>query len=125
MHCLRDLTRGGLATALSELAENSDLDFEIEEEKLMLSKAEQGACELLGIDPIYVANEGRFIALVPQREVTSILEILHRFPVSENASILGNVMKKRAQKARVHARTSFGTMRIWDRLAGDPLPRIC
>ena len=125
VRCLRDLTRGGLATAVAELAEQSGLDWEVDESVVPITEAVQGACEMLGIDPLYVANEGRFVAVVPEAQADRALEVLRACPVSAGAVRLGTVGTKTQAKARIRARTVFGTFRIWDRLAGDPLPRIC
>ncbi len=123
VHCLRDLTRGGLATALVELAETAGLSLSVREEDIAVSGGVQGACELLGLDPLFVANEGRFIALVPGDHGQRALGILRQQPVSADSRIIGRVLEER--KCRVIYTTRLGTERLLDRLAGEQLPRIC
>lgn len=125
VRCMRDLTRGGLATALAELADQSGLDWEVEETAVPVSEAVQGASEMLGIDALYVANEGRFVAVVPSEQADRALALLRSHSVASGAVRLGTIGHKPQAKPRVRARTAFDTFRIWDRLAGDPLPRIC
>lgn len=123
IHCLRDLTRGGLATALVELATATGLEFILDESAVPVGDAVRGACELLGLDPLYVANEGRFIALVPAAQARRALAALADVPVSAGARQIGTVTA--TGTGRVVERTAYGTERILDMLNGDPLPRIC
>lgn len=123
IHCLRDLTRGGLASALVEIAESAQLGVHIEESRLLVREDVQGACEILGLDPLYVANEGRFIAIVPESSAAHALEVMRRHPLGENAIKIGGVRKDR--DAFVVMKSLVGVDRIVDRLSGDLLPRIC
>ncbi len=123
VHCLRDLTRGGLATALVELAEVNQFTFQIEEEKVPVTATVRSACELLGLDPFYVANEGRFVAFVPQIQLESALTELRRHEVSQGATQVGTV--EPFDCGFVVVKTAYQTERILDRLSGEQLPRIC
>lgn len=123
VHCLRDLTRGGLATSLVELAESSKLAIAIDAAKVPVSELVQGACELLGLDPFYVANEGRFVCVVPQSEVASTLEMLRRESPALEPAVIGRVNAGPA--GQVSQRSVIGADRIVDRLSGEQLPRIC
>jgi len=126
IHCMRDLTRGGLASALNELAENSHQKFLIEECHIPVQEPVRGACEVLGLDPLYVANEGRFVLFVPASEGEKALSILRRHPVSELASDVGEVRSEPSSHfPPVTLRTLVGTDRILDLLSGEQLPRIC
>lgn len=124
VHCLRDLTRGGLATALVELAETSKMEFKIEEEAIHVCEAVNSACEILGFDPLYVANEGRFVAFVPKHQEDEALRILKHFSDGREASTIGIVIDQSASPS-VILQNSFGTQRYLYRLMGDQLPRIC
>ncbi len=119
IHCLRDLTRGGLASSLLEIAEKSGFNLSIEDAKIPVTAPVRGACELLGLDPLYLANEGRFIAFVPERDVQMALDSL-----GPMAQVIGQVRKK-ASSGEVFIRTEYGGERILDWLSGDLLPRIC
>jgi hydrogenase expression/formation protein HypE len=123
VHCLRDLTRGGLASALIEIAEASHLHFEIEEAAIPMLEDVQGACEILGFDPLYVANEGRFVSFVPAREAERALKQLRAHPLGEQACILGTI--KEDNPGLVTMRSRIGATRIVDMLSGEQLPRIC
>lgn len=123
IHCMRDLTRGGLSSALVELAEASNLGFKADEKSIPVREDVQGACEILGFDPMYVANEGRFIMFVPENQVEKTLEILKSNDISSNASIIGNVIE--TDKGIVTMKSKIGATRIVDMLSGEQLPRIC
>lgn len=123
VHCLRDLTRGGLASALNEIASAAGVSFSLEEAGIPISNEVQGACELLGLDPFYVANEGRFVAFVPASDAQHVLSILRGHAVSRDASIIGLVGT--SGPAHVVMNTLLGTHRILDLLSGEQLPRIC
>jgi hydrogenase expression/formation protein HypE len=123
VHCLRDLTRGGLASALVEIAETSGLHIAIDDLAIPVREDVRGACEILGFDPLYVANEGRFIAIVPQAEAERAMEILSAHAVSEGASVIGRVTAD--QKGLVTLKSTIGATRVVDRLSGEQLPRIC
>ncbi len=127
IHCLRDLTRGGLASALNELAQESKVQVMIEESKIPISNSVCGACEILGLDPLYIANEGRFIMFLPANEVDRTLTVLRKHSVSHTATDIGEVHTLQAAKQDypVILRTPIGTSRILDLLSGEQLPRIC
>ena len=123
VHCLRDLTRGGLASTLVEIAESAGVEVAIEEARIPVLEEVQGACEMLGVDPLYVANEGRFIAIVAPSDVQRALTILHSCPVSIGATLIGYV--REASQGVVTMRSRIGVSRIVDLLSGEQLPRIC
>lgn len=123
IHCLRDLTRGGLATALVELAESSKLSIAIDETAVPVSELVRGACEILGLEPLYVANEGRFVCVVPEAEAERALEIISRTAPGGPAAIIGRV--RPAPAGQVTLRSVIGAERILDRMSGEQLPRIC
>jgi hydrogenase expression/formation protein HypE len=123
IRCLRDPTRGGLSSALNEIAAQSRVGIEIEEQAILVPEEVKGACELLGLDPLYVANEGKLAALVEAEAAPQILRAMQGHPLGEQARIIGTVTK--AHPGLVTMRTAFGTSRIVDMLAGDQLPRIC
>ncbi|MCP5146208.1 MAG: hydrogenase expression/formation protein HypE [Gammaproteobacteria bacterium] len=122
VHCLRDATRGGLATILLELAEISGLCFAIDEERIPVADAVRGACELLGLDPLYIANEGCFVAIVPAAQAERALAVMRAHSVSEQSVLIGQVSEG-APALMLNAAT--GTRRQLRRLTGQPLPRIC
>jgi hydrogenase expression/formation protein HypE len=123
IHCLRDPTRGGLATTLNELAKQSKVSVRIEEEKIPVREEVLGACEMLGFDPLYVANEGKLVAIVPAEDADKVLKAMRKNRYGKNATIIGEV---RAEKpGRVVMKTVLGASRIVDMLVGDLLPRIC
>jgi hydrogenase expression/formation protein HypE len=123
VHCLRDLTRGGLASALVEIAEAAQFHIEIEEIAIPVLEDVQGACELLGLDPIYVANEGRFVSFVPATEAERALKELRAHSLGAQAAIVGTV--KADNPGLVTMRSRIGATRIVDMLSGEQLPRIC
>lgn len=122
-HCLRDATRGGLAAVLNELAMQSNVCIEIEEARIPVQPDVRVACELLGIDPLHVANEGKMVAIVPAGEADDALAALRGHHYGVNAAIIGEVTASPA--GRVHLRTPLGSRRILDLPTGDLLPRIC
>ncbi len=123
VHCLRDLTRGGLATALAEMADARGLDFSIDERAVPVSEEVHGACEILGLDPMYVANEGRFVCFVPQAQVPEALDILGRTAPGGPPAVIGCVWASAASEVLLRGVT--GAERVLYRLTGDQLPRIC
>jgi hydrogenase expression/formation protein HypE len=123
VHCLRDLTRGGLASALVELSQAAGVGIEIEERAIAVSEAVSAACELLGLDPLHVANEGRFIAVVPEHETERVLQRLRGCAVSAGAMCIGRV--DAGLRAQVVMKTALGARRVVDMLSGEQLPRIC
>lgn len=123
IHCLRDLTRGGLATALVEIAESAKIGMEIVEANIPVLEEVSAACEIMGFDPLYIANEGRFIGFVPEEEAEKTVEILQQYPVSQDAVIIGKVVEDGDNMVRM--KTLYGSSRIIDMLSGEQLPRIC
>jgi hydrogenase expression/formation protein HypE len=123
VHCLRDLTRGGLASALVEIAEASGLHLHIHENAIPVREDVQGACEILGFDPLYVANEGRFVALVPASAAELALTILRSHPLGAGACVIGSVNEE--PSCIVTMTSKIGAHRIVDMLSGEQLPRIC
>ena len=123
IHCLRDLTRGGLSSALNEIAEAAGVKMAVEQKAIPVEEAVHGACEMLGLDPLQVANEGRFIAFVPARDAERTLEIFKKHRVSANAAIIGAVGEK--SEPLVTLRSTIGVPRILDMSSGEQLPRIC
>jgi hydrogenase expression/formation protein HypE len=120
---MRDPTRGGIATTLNEIAEASGLGIIVEEENIPLSQKVKAACELLGIDPLYVANEGKAILVVENDSANKVLSLLKRNPLGKEAKIIGTILKH--PRRRVILNTILGTQRIVDMLTSEPLPRIC
>lgn len=126
IHCLRDLTRGGLASALNEIAETAHLRINIEENSVPIREEVAGACEILGLDPLYVANEGRFVAFVAPNDVKRALEIMRGHPLGKEAAIIGRVEWDSSSTGGLVTLTGkIGTNRILDLLSGEQLPRIC
>ncbi len=123
VHCLRDLTRGGLASALNEIAAAARVGMAVEERAIPVCDPVRGACELLGLDPLYVANEGRFVAFVPESETRSALTVMRRHDVSRQAAVIGRVTD--SDEPAVVLTTVLNTRRFLDLLSGEQLPRIC
>ncbi|MBA2714083.1 MAG: hydrogenase expression/formation protein HypE [Rubrobacteraceae bacterium] len=120
---MRDPTRGGVGTVLNELARDSGYGVVLSEEKLPIRDVVHGACEILGIDPLYVANEGKLLAVVAPKSADAALEVLRNTEGGEEAQIIGEVREEPARMVVMH--TQFGGTRMIDMLVGDPLPRIC
>lgn len=123
VHAMRDPTRGGLAAALNEIAESSGVCIEVDEDRIMVGEGVRTACELLGIDPLHVANEGKMVVILPEREADAAVAAMRGLPVGRDASIIGTVKAEPA--GRVHIKTTLGSLRILDVPTGDILPRIC
>lgn len=123
VHCLRDLTRGGLAAALNEIADHAQVGIELDETAIPVAEPVAGACELLGLDPLYVANEGRLVAIVPAESAEGVVEIMRSHAVASDAAIIGTVTD--ARPGVVEVRGPLGGGRIVDLLSGEQLPRIC
>jgi len=123
IHCLRDLTRGGLTSVLNEIAEAANLTLHVEEKLIPVREDVRAACEVLGLDPFQVACEGRFAAFVPEREAERALEVLRAHPSASGACRIGNVSDQRPP--RVLLKSAIGTQRILDMSSGEQLPRIC
>ena len=123
IRCMRDPTRGGLSSSLNEIAQQSRVGIELEERSIPVRDEVRGACELLGLDPLYVANEGKLIAIVAPGAAEDLVLAMRRHALGSNTQIIGTVHQKNA--GLVTMRTPLGTTRIVDMLAGDQLPRIC
>lgn len=123
IHCLRDPTRGGLATTLNELAQQSGVGMRLDEAAIPVNPAVAAACELLGLDPLYVANEGKLICICEQAHAATLLEVMRQHPLGANAAMIGTVHDDPQGFVQMHTR--FGGNRVVDWLVGEPLPRIC
>ena len=123
VHCLRDLTRGGLGAALVEIAEAARLRLTVDEATIPVRQDVAGACEVLGLDPLYVANEGRFAAFVAEADAARALDILRRHAVSQGARLIGEVSD--TKDGLVTMKTLLGPARVIDLPSGEQLPRIC
>jgi hydrogenase expression/formation protein HypE len=123
IHVLRDPTRGGVATTLNEIAVQSGVGIRLEEASLPVREDVAGACELLGLDPLYVANEGKMLILAPARHSEVLLKTLRKHPLGQNARRIGEVIAE--DSGRVFLRTRIGGHRLLDMLRGEQLPRIC
>ena len=123
IHCLRDLTRGGLATTLNEIASDRNVCIQLEEALIPVNETVQGACEILGLDPLYVANEGRFAVFVPAAQVDAALSVLKKVDVSQGAVRVGRVEETPGRTVVLQSR--IGGNRVVDMLSGEQLPRIC
>ena len=120
---LRDPTRGGVATTLNEIAKQSQVGIVLREAAIPVRPAVQAACEMLGFDPMYVANEGKLIAIVGREEADQVLQAMRQTRYGEDSVIIGEVQAE--PKGRVLMRTAIGSSRIVDVLMGEMLPRIC
>jgi hydrogenase expression/formation protein HypE len=123
IHVMRDPTRGGLATALKEIALSSGVGIELEEDLVPVSGPVARACEMLGLDHLYLANEGKLVALVVPKDAESVLRAIRRNPYGQNGAIIGNLTSD--HRGIVTIRNSFGTRRVLEMLAGGQFPRIC
>lgn len=123
IHCLRDPTRGGLATTLNELARQSGVGMMIQEDAIPVKPSVKAACELLGLDPLYIANEGKLVCLCPPEQADALLAVMRRHPLGREAAIIGEVVAD--PDGLVRMATGFGGHRVVDWLAGEQLPRIC
>ena len=124
IHCLRDLTRGGLASALNEIAISANLEITINENSIFVKEEVKGACEILGFDPLYIANEGRFVAFVNPKYLAKTLKVLQNY--YPEASLIGKVKKSpELSHGIVIMNSKIGATRIVDMLSGEQLPRIC
>jgi len=123
IRCMRDPTRGGVSSTLNEIAQQSQVGIELEERSILVREEVRGACEMLGLDPLYVANEGKLIAIAAPAVAQDLLQTMRKHPLGANAQIIGTVQQEHA--GLVTMRTPLRTTRIVDMLAGDQLPRIC
>jgi hydrogenase expression/formation protein HypE len=120
---LRDPTRGGLATTLNEIASQSQVAIELEEEQIPIKAEVRSLCEILGVDPLYLANEGKVIVIVSEEDVEKVLEVMRKNPMGEDAQIIGTIVD--SNDSNVYLKTGLGGTRILNMLAGELLPRIC
>lgn len=126
VRCFRDPTRGGLASTLNELAEQSGVDIEIDEEAIPVKDAVRGACDMLGYDVLQVANEGKMVCVVAPDKAEDALAAMHNNPYGKDAAIIGEVCEQKPDRdPKVYVRNAFGGRRILDMLVGEQLPRIC
>lgn len=123
VHCMRDATRGGVATVLNEFATNSNISISIEESKIPIHAEVRGMCEILGLDPLYLANEGKVVVILPEASAQKALDVMRRHEFGGESAIIGCVYAE--PEATVILKTTFGGQRIVDMLVGDQLPRIC
>jgi hydrogenase expression/formation protein HypE len=123
IHCLRDATRGGLSAVLNELADASNVGIEFEETKVPVRPEVASACEMLGLDPFYIANEGKLVAIVPEKWAEKVLLAMRNHEFGKDAALIGRVVE--AHPGLVVAKTSIGGSRVVDLPAGELLPRIC
>ncbi len=123
VHCLRDLTRGGLAAALNEIADDARVGIDLDEAAIPVAPPVAAACEVLGLDPLYVANEGRLAAFVAPESAAAVLDVMRRHPAAPEAVAIGRVAA--GPRGMVQLRNPFGGSRIVDLLSGEQLPRIC
>ncbi|PLX13481.1 MAG: hydrogenase expression/formation protein HypE, partial [Marinilabiliales bacterium] len=123
LHVLRDPTRGGLASTLNEIAKSSNTGITLFEKELPIDETVNGACELLGFDPLYVANEGKILIFLPENEADKVLQIMKKHPEGVNSKIIGIVTENHLGKVQLE--TVIGSKRIVDMISGEQLPRIC
>jgi len=123
VHCLKDPTRGGVATALNEMALGSEVAVALDEQAIPIRPEVRGACEILGLDPLTIANEGKLLAIVAADKAEAALAAMRAHPLGHAAALIGTVQAEPA--GMVFLRTDIGGMRVLDMLVGDPLPRIC
>ena len=123
VHVLRDPTRGGVGTTLNEIASQSNVGIRIKEQDIPVKDAVLGMCELLGFDPLYIANEGKLLAIVPPEDTDAVLKAIKQSPFGKDAAVIGEITAK--DPGRVFLETIIGGSRIVDMLAGAQLPRIC
>ena len=123
VHVLRDPTRGGLATTLVEIVRQSQISIELDEENIPIDKPVRKTCELLGLDPLYLANEGKLIVILPAEQAPAALRVLRGQKYGEGACVIGRVYE--SSRNQLWLKTAFGTTRVLEMLAGEMLPRIC
>jgi len=123
IHCMRDLTRGGLSSALNEIASSSQIGIRIYEDHIPIQNEVKGACEILGLDPLHVANEGKLMAIVAKEDAEKVLESMRQNPLGKEASLIGEVVED--HPGLVIMKTRVGGFRVVDMLTGEQLPRIC
>ena len=121
---IRDATRGGIASVLNEIAESSGVAIEISEQQTPIRTEVKGFCEILGLDPLYLANEGKVVCIVPQEETDAALSAMKAHEYGKDATQIGHILEG-GRAGRVHMQTGFGGKRIVDMMIGEQLPRIC
>ena len=123
IHCLRDPTRGGVATTLNEIASSSQVGMIIDERQIPVRETVKGACEILGLDPLYVANEGKLLAIIAADSAAAVLRKMREHPLGRDAQVIGEVVSD--HPGMVLMKTGIGGTRVVDVLFGEQLPRIC
>jgi hydrogenase expression/formation protein HypE len=123
VHVLRDPTRGGVAAALEEIAGQAGVGIQLDETAIPVAEPVRGACEILGLDPLHVANEGKFLAIVARDAAEEALALLRGHPLGAHAAVIGQVTE--AHRGQLSVRSAIGGLRLVDIPAGEPLPRIC
>ncbi|GHO72963.1 hydrogenase expression/formation protein HypE [Ktedonobacter sp. SOSP1-85] len=123
VHCLKDPTRGGVSTSLNEMAMSSEVSIGLEEHAIPVHAGVRGACEILGLDPLTIANEGKLLAVIAPEQAEHALDVLHAHPLGREAALIGTVQAEPPGMVFLH--TDIGGLRVLDMLVGDPLPRIC
>ena len=123
VHVMRDPTRGGVASALNEIAESANVGINIDEEKIPISEEVRGACEILGLDPLYIANEGKVLIFVDEKDAEKVLNVMKSHQYGKESQIIGKVTKENPKL--VTLKTKIGSTRIVDMISGEQLPRIC
>jgi hydrogenase expression/formation protein HypE len=123
IHCMRDATRGGLATVLNEFSKSSKVCIELDQTKIPVREEVRGVCEVLGLDPLYLANEGKLVAIVAADDADRLIEVMQQHPAGKDSCIVGKVVA--TPQGKVILETGFGGNRIIDMLVGEQLPRIC
>lgn len=125
VHVLRDPTRGGVSGTLNEIAQDAGVDILLDEEALPIPEAVRAASEMLGLDPLYIANEGLVLVILPESLAEQALPLMRRFEEGRQATVIGRITKQSGEQARVKMKTLYGNYRIIDMLSGEQLPRIC
>jgi hydrogenase expression/formation protein HypE len=123
LHCLRDPTRGGAATTLNEIAKRAGVGILLEEKSIPVRESVKGACEVLGLDPLYVANEGKLVAIAAPAMAPALLQQMRNHPLGQDAAIIGKVVAE--HPGMVLMKTEIGGTRVLDVMFGEQLPRIC
>jgi len=123
VHVMRDPTRGGLATTLVEIAKQSGVSIELKEDQIPVDRAVRSVCDMLGLDPLYMANEGKLILILPSESAQKALDVLQNHKYGRSAALIGKVLEK--SNGKLWLRTTFGTTRVLDMLSAEMLPRIC
>ncbi len=123
IHVLRDPTRGGVTSALTEIAQTANVGMLLDEAAIPISEEVKGACEILGLDPLYVANEGKLLAIVAAKDVDGVLKTLRSHPLGKEAAVIGEVVGE--HPGFMMMKTRVGGIRVVDMLSGEQLPRIC